>query len=60
MGSLGVFRFAQKLEDADAVLAYLRLPNNAKRLEVDAKRLAIARHSMGDGSPFRPCRMTTD
>ena len=46
-GSAGVFRFAQNLEDADAVLAYLRDPANAARLGIDTKRIAIAGHSMG-------------
>jgi pimeloyl-ACP methyl ester carboxylesterase len=46
-GSPGVFRFAQNLEDADAVLAYLRDPANASQLGVDTKRIAIAGHSMG-------------
>jgi pimeloyl-ACP methyl ester carboxylesterase len=46
-GSPGVFRFAQNLEDADAVLAYLRDPSNAAKLEIDTKRIAIAGHSMG-------------
>jgi len=46
-GSPGVYRFAQNLEDADAVLAYLRDPANAARLGVDPKRIAIAGHSMG-------------
>jgi len=41
-GSPGVFRFAQNLEDADAVLVYLRDPANAARLGVDTKRIAIA------------------
>jgi pimeloyl-ACP methyl ester carboxylesterase len=46
-GSPGVFRFAQNLEDADAVLAYLRDPANSARLGIDTKRIAIAGHSMG-------------
>ncbi len=46
-GSPGVFRFAQTLEDADAVLAYLRDPMNAARLGIDTYRIAIAGHSMG-------------
>ncbi|MGD0735397.1 MAG: alpha/beta hydrolase [Terracidiphilus sp.] len=46
-GSPGNFRFAQNLEDADAVLAYLRDPANATKLGVDPKRIAIAGHSMG-------------
>jgi pimeloyl-ACP methyl ester carboxylesterase len=46
-GSPGVFTFAQSREDADAVLAFIRDPANAKRLNVDASRIAIAGHSMG-------------
>jgi pimeloyl-ACP methyl ester carboxylesterase len=46
-GSPGVFRFAQNLEDAGAVLAYLRDPANSARLSIDTKRIAIAGHSMG-------------
>jgi pimeloyl-ACP methyl ester carboxylesterase len=46
-GSPGVFRFSQNLEDADAVLAYLRDPVNVKRLSIDTQRIAIAGHSMG-------------
>jgi uncharacterized protein len=46
-GSPGSFRFAQNLQDADAVLAYLRDPSNAAKLGVDLKRIAIAGHSMG-------------
>jgi uncharacterized protein len=46
-GSPGVFRFAQNLEDADAVLAYLHDPANEARLEINTKRIAIAGHSMG-------------
>jgi uncharacterized protein len=46
-GSAGVFRFTQNLEDADAVLAFLRDPANAARLGIDTKRIAIAGHSMG-------------
>src|SRR6516225_6030734 len=37
-GSPGAFRFAQNLEDADAVLAYLRDPANAAKLGVDPKK----------------------
>ncbi|HEX3892844.1 MAG TPA: alpha/beta hydrolase [Terracidiphilus sp.] len=48
-GSPGSFRFAQNLEDADAVLTYLRDPANAAKLNVDPKRIAIAGHSMGGG-----------
>ena len=46
-GSPGVFRFAQNVDDAEAVLAYLRNPKNAAELGIDTKRLAIAGHSMG-------------
>jgi pimeloyl-ACP methyl ester carboxylesterase len=46
-GSPGVFRFAQNLEDADAVLAFLRNPAEAARLGIDTRRIAIAGHSMG-------------
>lgn len=46
-GSPGTFRFAQNLEDADAVLAFIRDPANAKRLDIDASRIALGGHSMG-------------
>lgn len=46
-GSPGVYRFAQDLEDADAVLAYLREPSNAEALGVDTTRLVMAGHSLG-------------
>ena len=46
-GSPGQFRFIQNIEDAQAVLEYLRAPANAARLGIDTKRIAIAGHSMG-------------
>ena len=46
-GSPGSYRFAQNLEDADAVLAYLREQSNATRLGIDTKRIVLAGHSMG-------------
>jgi uncharacterized protein len=46
-GSPGEFRFANNLEDADAVLAFLRDPANARALGIDTNRLVIAGHSMG-------------
>jgi uncharacterized protein len=46
-GSPGSFRFGQNMEDADAVLAYLRDPAHAAKLGIDPKRIAIAGHSMG-------------
>jgi pimeloyl-ACP methyl ester carboxylesterase len=46
-GSPGVYRFSQNLQDADAVLDYLRDPANAKQLGIDTHRIAMAGHSMG-------------
>lgn len=46
-GSPGNFRFAQNLEDAQATLAFIRSPDNAKRLSIDPARIAIGGHSMG-------------
>jgi acetyl esterase/lipase len=46
-GSPGSFRFAHNLEDAQATLAFIRAPENAKRLSVDGNRIAIGGHSMG-------------
>lgn len=46
-GSPGAFSFAQNLGDADAVLAFIRDPANAKRLNIDPGRIAIGGHSMG-------------
>jgi pimeloyl-ACP methyl ester carboxylesterase len=46
-GSPGNFRFIQNIEDAKAVLAYLRDPSNSAKLAVDTKRIAIVGHSMG-------------
>ena len=46
-GSPGEFRFANNLEDADAVLAFLRDSANARSLGIDTSRIVIAGHSMG-------------
>jgi pimeloyl-ACP methyl ester carboxylesterase len=46
-GSPGNFRFPQNLEDAAAVLAYLRDTANSQTLGVDTGRIAIIGHSMG-------------
>ncbi len=46
-GSPGKFSFAQNLEDALATLAYIRIPENARRLSIDTRRIAIGGHSMG-------------
>jgi pimeloyl-ACP methyl ester carboxylesterase len=46
-GSPGVFRFAQNMQDADAVLAFLRDPANSKMFGIDTTHLVLAGHSMG-------------
>ncbi len=46
-GSPGQYRFAQNLEDADAVLAFARNPANAVKLRIDPARLVVIGHSMG-------------
>jgi uncharacterized protein len=46
-GSPGTFRFGQNPQDADAVLAYLADPANAKALGIDPKKVVIIGHSMG-------------
>lgn len=46
-GSPGKFDFAGNIDDAKAVLAFVRDPANAKTLQADASRLVIAGHSMG-------------
>jgi pimeloyl-ACP methyl ester carboxylesterase len=46
-GSPGAFRFAHCLEDAQAVLAYLRDAATARSLGIDTARMVMAGHSMG-------------
>jgi acetyl esterase/lipase len=46
-GSPGTYRFAHNLEDANAVLAFVRDPANAKALGIDPSRIVIGGHSMG-------------
>jgi pimeloyl-ACP methyl ester carboxylesterase len=46
-GSPGRFSFAGNLEDLPAVLAYLRAPANAAKLQIDTGRIVLAGHSMG-------------
>jgi uncharacterized protein len=46
-GSPGHYSFANDLEDADAVLAYLEDPANAARLGIDTKHIVLAGHSLG-------------
>jgi pimeloyl-ACP methyl ester carboxylesterase len=46
-GTPGVFTFGGVLEDADAALAWLRAPENAKAHGIDANKIVVAGHSMG-------------
>ena len=46
-GSPGAYRFSQNPDDAQAVLAFLRKPENARSYGIDASRIAIVGHSMG-------------
>ena len=46
-GSPGDFRFDHNVEDAAAVLAFLRDTANARALRIDTTRLVIGGHSMG-------------
>jgi pimeloyl-ACP methyl ester carboxylesterase len=46
-GSPGRFSFAGNLQDARAVLAYLRDPATAAKLGIDPQRIVVAGHSMG-------------
>ena len=46
-GSPGKFSFAGVLEDAKAVLAYIRRPEIGISLGVDPRRIVLAGHSMG-------------
>src|SRR5215218_1802055 len=46
-GSPGEFHFSQVPEDATAVIAFLRRPENASKYGIDPKRIAIVGHSMG-------------
>jgi len=43
----GTFSFANCVEDVHVVLDYLRVPENASRLGIDSRRLALIGHSMG-------------
>ena len=45
--SAGTFSFSNCVEDIQAVLDYLRAADNATRLGIDARRLALIGHSMG-------------
>ena len=46
-GSPGSFRFAGNLDDADAVLEFVKDTANARTLGIDPRRIVIAGHSMG-------------
>jgi uncharacterized protein len=46
-GSGGTFSFSNCIDDVRAALDYLRSPENASRLGIDARRLALIGHSMG-------------
>jgi uncharacterized protein len=48
-GSPGTYSFRGNLADAKAVLAYVRAPGNAQKLQIDTGKLVIAGHSMGGG-----------
>lgn len=46
-GSPGSFRFANTLDDARAVLAYVRSDAAAGKLRIDPRRIVLGGHSMG-------------
>lgn len=46
-GSPGEFHFVQVPEDAANVIAYLRKPEVAAKLDIDPAKIALAGHSMG-------------
>ncbi|MBS0215052.1 MAG: alpha/beta fold hydrolase [Proteobacteria bacterium] len=46
-GNPGKFSFAGNLEDANAVLAFVEDPANARKYGIDAKRVVLVGHSMG-------------
>lgn len=46
-GTLGNFSFSNSIEDVASAVAYLREPENAKRLRTDPTRVVLVGHSMG-------------
>jgi len=46
-GSQGTFSFTHCMEDAGAMLAFLRDPANAAKFHVDPRRIVVIGHSMG-------------
>ena len=52
-GSGGAFSFAHCIEDSAAALAFLRTPESIARFGIDARRIAVAGHSMGGSMAAR-------
>jgi pimeloyl-ACP methyl ester carboxylesterase len=46
-GSPGDFSFSHSIEDVASAIAYLKQPENAKRLRLDPTRIVLIGHSMG-------------
>ena len=46
-GSPGAFSFTHAMEDTQAAIAYLRVPENASKLRTDPRTLVLIGHSMG-------------
>jgi pimeloyl-ACP methyl ester carboxylesterase len=46
-GTPGQFSFSHAIEDTAAAIAYLRRPEIAKKLRIDASRIVLIGHSMG-------------
>ncbi|GHU05748.1 hypothetical protein FACS1894205_6230 [Alphaproteobacteria bacterium] len=46
-GSQGDFSYANCIDDAEAVVKFLRAPENAAKYRIDPKKLVISGHSMG-------------
>jgi pimeloyl-ACP methyl ester carboxylesterase len=46
-GTQGDFSFAHSIEDVALAVAYIRQPENVKRLRLDPKRVVLIGHSMG-------------
>jgi pimeloyl-ACP methyl ester carboxylesterase len=46
-GTPGAFSFGHSIEDTQAAVAWIRMPENAARLHTDPKRVVLIGHSMG-------------
>ena len=46
-GSPGVFSIHNALQDADAVVAFVRRPDVAEKYSIDTRRIVLGGHSMG-------------